>query len=100
MKTDREYIELLKQYRIRSLSRDELQELLEWLDTDEGEEACGHYMDMLIENAQPFLTTAEPRHRIKRRIQRGLIFKKMMIKMYLMALLTNQNNKMKKQINH
>ena len=78
MKTDREYIELLKQYRIRSLSRDELQELLEWLDTDEGEEACGHYVDMLIENAQPFFTTAEPRHRIKRRIQRGLIFKKMM----------------------
>ena len=78
MKTDKEYIELLKQYRIRPLSREELQELLEWLDTDEGEDACSRYMDTLMEGEQPFFVTDTTRHRVRSRIQKTLKLKSLM----------------------
>ena len=52
IKKDIDYIELLKQYRKRPLSPEELQALQEWLDSDEGEDACTEYMDGLLKDSE------------------------------------------------
>ena len=76
MKTEKEYIELLRQYRERPLSKGELQELLEWLDTTEGEEACARYMDTLMfeTSIQKGVDQDVIYHRIMNRIKRKLVF--------------------------
>lgn len=51
MKTDREYIELLEQYSKRHYSQEELQELLQWLDSESGEEAYNIYLGSRLEEA-------------------------------------------------
>lgn len=51
MRTDREYIELLEQYSKRHYSQEELQELLQWLDSESGEEACNSYLGSCLEEA-------------------------------------------------
>lgn len=77
MKTEKEYIELLKQYRERPLSKEELQELLEWLDTTEGEEACTHYMDTLMFETSIQRSAGQDAvyRRIMNRIKRKLVFR-------------------------
>ena len=51
MRTDREYIELLEQYSKQHFSQEELQELLQWLDSESGEEAYNSYLGSCLEEA-------------------------------------------------
>lgn len=79
MKTEKEYIELLKQYHIRPLSREELQELLEWLDSQEGEQACYRYFDELMETPARTCTNSDKvRRRIINRMKKRISFRRLL----------------------
>lgn len=76
MKNNIDYIELLKQYRNRSLSSEELQALQEWLDSDEGEDACAEYMGELLEVSDiPAMGEEKAYRRILGRIKEHLFLK-------------------------
>ena len=76
MKDNVNYIELLEQYRKRSLSPAELQALQEWLDSDEGEDTCAGYMDELLKASDIPAVGAEKAYRhILGRIKKHLFLK-------------------------
>lgn len=77
IKKDIDYIELLKQYRKRPLSPEELQALQEWLDSDEGEDACTEYMDGLLKDSEiPAVGVEKVHRRILVRIKKLLFLRK------------------------